>query len=177
MKKYSKMYYGLSVFVVTALFATAPAFAADDTRSTQTTTTDTSTIQSGDMKSASTMRGGFSILGSNLIGKNVKNPQGETLGEIKDIMLDSKGKVRYVAVTYGGFLGIGDKIHAVPLSAFQFQRDKDMFFDDTELILNVTKEQLADEPGFDANNWPDLDNETYRTDLDRRYNVKRSDKK
>lgn len=176
MKKYSKMYYGLSVFVVTALFATAPGFAADDTKSTQTTTT--STTQSGDMtKSASTMRGGFSILGSNLIGKNIKNAQGENLGEVKDIMLDSKGKVRYVAVTYGGFLGIGDKLHAVPLSAFQLKRDKDMFFDDTELILNVTKEQLADEPGFDATNWPDLDNETYRTDLDRRYNVKRSDKK
>ncbi len=174
MKKYSRMYYGLSVFVVTALFATAPGFAADDTRSTQTTTT----MQSGDMtKSASTMRGGFAILGSNLIGKNVKNTQGEDIGEVKDIMLDSKGKVRYVAVAYGGFLGVGDKMHAVPLSAFQFKRDKDMFFDDTELILNVSKEQLKDEPGFDANNWPDLDNETYRTDLDRRYNVDRSDMK
>lgn len=174
MKKYSKMYYGLSVFVVTALFATAPGFAADDTRSTQATTT----MQSGDMtKSASTMRGGFAILGSNLIGKNVKNAQGEDIGEVKDIMLDSKGKVRYVAVAYGGFLGVGDKMHAVPLSAFQFKRDKDMFFDDTELILNVSKEQLKDEPGFDANNWPDLDNETYRTDLNRRYNVDRSDMK
>lgn len=92
-------------------------------------------------------------------------------------MLDSKGEVRYVAVAYGGFLGIGDKMHAVPLSAFQFKRDKGMFYDDTELILNVTKEQLKDETGFDANNWPDLDSETYRIDLDRRYNAHPSDMK
>ncbi len=175
MKKYSRMYYGLSVFVVTALFATAPGFAADNTRSTHTTTT---TTQSGNMaKSDSTMRGGYSILGSKLIGKDVKNAQGEDIGEVKDIMLDSTGKVRYVAVAYGGFLGLGDKMHAVPLSAFQFKRDKDMFFDDTELILNVTKEQLKDEPGFDDNHWPDMDSETYRTDLDRRYNVDHSDMK
>jgi len=163
-----KMYYGLSVFVVTALFATAPCFAADVIVPTGT---------SDKIDNASILKGGYSILGSKLIGKNIKNSQGDNLGEVKDIVLDSKGKVRYVAVAFGGFLGIGDKMHAVPLSAFQFKRDKGMFYDDTELILNVTKEQLKDETGFDAHNWPDLDNETYRTDLDRRYNVHRSDMK
>ena len=157
--KNPKMYYGLSVFVVTALFATAPVFAAEVIVPTGTS-------------DASTLKGGYSILGSKFIGKNIKNSQGDNLGEVKDIVLDSKGKVRYVAVSFGGFLGIGDKMHAVPLSAFRFKRDKGVFYDDTELILNVTKEQLKDEKGFDAKNWPDLDNETYRMNLDKRYNVK-----
>jgi sporulation protein YlmC with PRC-barrel domain len=43
------------------------------------------------------MKGGYSILGSKLIGMDVKNPQGENLGEVKDIIIDSTGKVRYAA--------------------------------------------------------------------------------
>ncbi len=88
-------------------------------------------------------------------------------------MIDSTGKVRYAAVSYGGFMGMGDKMYAVPMDAFIFKRDKDMFFDDVTLILNVTQEQLKDEKGFDNKNWPDLDDEGYRNDLNTRYNIKR----
>lgn len=50
-------------------------------------------------------------------------------------MIDSTGKVRYAAVSYGGFMGMGDKMYAVPMYAFTFKRVKDMFFDDVKLML------------------------------------------
>ena len=65
-------------------------------------------------------------------------------------------------------------MYAVPLAAFTFKRDKDMFFDDVILILNVTQEQVKDLKGFDNKNWPDLNDDAYRNDLDTHYNVKRS---
>ena len=95
------------------------------------------------------------------------------IGEVKDIMLDSSGRVRYVAVSYGGFMGMGDKMYTVPMAAFTFERDSDWFYDDTKLVLDVSKEQLKNDKGFDIKNWPNLDDEGYRKDLDKRYNIDR----
>jgi hypothetical protein len=64
-------------------------------------------------------------------------------------------------------------MYTVPMDAFTFQRDTDSFFADTKLLLNVTKEQLKDHKGFDTNSWPNLDDEAYRKDLDKRYNINR----
>lgn len=159
-----KTYFALAVMAVSTMLATSPSF-ADELQGMDKSKTTSEVV---------TMKGGYSILGSKLIGKKVENPQGENLGEVKDIMIDSSGKVRYAAVSYGGILGVGDKLYAVPLKAFTFKRDKDMFFDDVTLILNVTKEQLKDLKGFDNKNWPNLDDEVYRNELDTRYNIKKS---
>jgi hypothetical protein len=164
MKNHSKVFSALAVMAISTMMVTSPSFA----ESAKTTTMGTHKIEAG------TMKGGFSVLGSKLIGMNVENSQGENLGEVKDIIIDSTGKVRYAAVSYGGIMGMGDKMYAVPLDAFTFKREKDMFFDDVKLILNVTKEKVKDLKGFDNKNWPDLDDEVYRNDLDARYNVKRN---
>ena len=169
MKKHSKLYSVLAVMAMTTMMATSPFFASDVQASDKTKTT--TITQSNEVV---TMKGGYSILGSNFIGLEVENPQGENLGAVKDIMIDSTGKVRYAAVSYGGFMGMGDKMYAVPMDAFTFKRDKDMFFDDVSLILNVTQEQIKDDKGFDNKNWPNLDDEGYRKDLDTRYNINRS---
>jgi sporulation protein YlmC with PRC-barrel domain len=118
------------------------------------------------------MKGGFSVLGSKLIGTNIINSKGEDIGEVKDIMLDSKGTVRYVAVSYGGFMGLGDKLFAVPMSAFKIKRDTDQFFGDFKLVLDISKKQLENEKGFDEMNWPSLDDNTLREKLDRQYKVR-----
>src|SRR6476620_5782718 len=53
-----------------------------------------------------------------LIGENVYNRDGIELGEIKDIMLDvHAGTIAYAVLSFGGFLGIGDKLFAVPWKA------------------------------------------------------------
>src|SRR5688572_27071093 len=55
---------------------------------------------------------------SKLIGADVENPQGEDLGDIKDVVLDSQtGRIAYAVLTFGGFLGLGEKYYAVPFAA------------------------------------------------------------
>ena len=166
MKKQSKIYSGIAIMAMALTMTTAPFFAGDTLAMDKTATGKYNNEEV-------TMKGGYSILGTKFIGMEVENAQGENLGEVKDIMLDSTGKVRYAAVSYGGFMGMGDKMYAVPMDAFTFKRDKDMFFDDVTLVLNITQDQLKDDTGFDNKNWPNLDDDTYRKNLDTRYNINR----
>ena len=81
------------------------------------------------------------LLASILIhaGTNLQNDQGESVGEINDLVLDANtGRVRYLAVTYGGFLGVGDKLFAVPFEAVKVRQDRDDA-DEYVLVLNVTR--------------------------------------
>lgn len=79
---------------------------------------------------------GAGIRASQLIGMNIQNDQGKGVGEVQDLILDSRtGQVRYVAVTYGGFLGFGNKMFAVPYEAFRWKHDPDDR-DDYILVLN-----------------------------------------
>src|SRR5262245_61191467 len=71
-----------------------------------------------------TKTSGANIRASKLIGANLKNSNDESVGEIKDLVVDATtGKVRYAAVTYGGFLGLGSKLFAVPFEAFRVRQN------------------------------------------------------
>lgn len=108
---------------------------------------------------------------SQLIGMGIQNNAGKNVGNINDLVLDaSSGKIRYAAVTYGGFLGIGNKMFAVPFEAFKFQRDPNNA-ERSVLVLNVTEQQIEGAEGFDEENWPDFANANFTSDLDRRYGV------
>ena len=88
---------------------------------------------------------------STLTSDEVRNQSGEDLGKIEEIMLDvPSGRIAYAVLSFGGFLGIGDKLFAVPWQALQLNEDDKCF------ILNVSKDRLEDAPGFDKNNWPDM---------------------
>ena len=92
-------------------------------------------------------------------------------------MLDGSGKVRYAAVTYGGVLGVGSKMFAVPFEAFKVKVDPDDANDndpDYVLTLDVAKEQLDGAQGFDNDHWPDFADTKFTQELDRRYKVDRS---
>ncbi len=92
------------------------------------------------------------LMGANaLIGNGVFNHKDEDLGEIKEIMLDVRsGRVAYAVLSFGGFLGMGEKLFAVPWSALTLDTVNKRF------VLNVKKERLADAPGFDKGKWPDM---------------------
>lgn len=93
---------------------------------------------------------------SSLIGTDVRNREGESLGDIKDFMLDvDNGRVLYAVLDFGGFLGIGDKYFAVPLEAFRADTQSEM------LVLDIDKARLENAPGFDKNNWPVTANDTF----------------
>lgn len=90
---------------------------------------------------------------SNLIGRTVQNQRGDDLGEIKDIVVDiNSGKIRYVAVSHGGALGIGEKLFAVSLDQLAMDQDDDgeEFF-----VLNIDSDALENAEGFEQRrSWP-----------------------
>lgn len=88
---------------------------------------------------------------STLIGDHVRNKQDEELGDIKEIMLDTRtGEVSYAVLSFGGFLGMGDKLFAVPWDALTLDTEHKGF------LLDVDKARLKDAPGFDKSKWPDM---------------------
>jgi PRC-barrel domain len=92
------------------------------------------------------------------IGENVYNSKGEKLGDIKEIMLDvENGRVAYAVLSFGGFLGIADKLFAVPWNALTLKLETL----DTRFLLDVEKERLESAPGFDKDDWPDMVDESW----------------
>ena len=117
---------------------------------------------------------GANIRVSQLTGMNIQNAEGKSVGEINDLVLNTNtGKIQYAAVTYGGFLGIGNKMFAVPFEAFKFKPDPDDA-DETVLVLNVTQQQLEGSVGFDENSCPDFADEEFTSGLYKRYGVQRN---
>jgi sporulation protein YlmC with PRC-barrel domain len=91
-----------------------------------------------------------------LTGDRIRNMQDEDLGKVEEIMLDlHSGRVAYVVVSFGGFLGIGDKLFAVPWDAFRLDTDRKIF------ILDIDRQVLENAPGFDKDNWPDFANQEW----------------
>ena len=105
--------------------------------------------------------------GSTFIGSDVENHQGQNLGDIKDVVVDrASGRIAYAVVSFGGFLGVGEKLFAVPWGAFsQPKADKDTF------VLDVDKERLKNAPGFDTHNWPQMASQEWVTSLYSYYHV------
>jgi sporulation protein YlmC with PRC-barrel domain len=85
-----------------------------------------------------------------ILGNKVLNAAGEQLGNLKELVIDLEdGRVAYAVMSFGGFLGMGDKLFAIPWEALVLD-PKDQTF-----ILDVDKEVLKEAPGFDKNHWPD----------------------
>src|SRR5579863_8144740 len=79
-----------------------------------------------------------------LTGDKVVNLQKEDLGKIEHLMIDLEtGRIAYAVLSFGGFLGMGDKLFAIPWSALALDTVEKRF------ILNVDKELLKRAPGFD----------------------------
>lgn len=86
-----------------------------------------------------------------LISEDVCNAAGENIGDIKEIMLNMQtGKVAYAVLSFGGVLGMGEKLFAVPWSALTLDTE------DKSFVLDVSKDQLKALPGFDKDDWPDM---------------------
>ena len=85
-----------------------------------------------------------------LSSNKVLNRAGEEIGQVQEIMIDlPTGSVAYVAMTYGGLLGMNEKLFAVPWKALRVDEDRKCF------ILDVDKETLDSVPGIDPDHWPD----------------------
>lgn len=95
-----------------------------------------------------------------LIGDEVVNSANDKLGTVEAIMLDvGRGRVAYAVLAFGGFLGIGEKLFAVPWRALVLDADRKCF------ILDVPKERLERAPGFDKGQWPSMADQRWATEV------------
>lgn len=108
--------------------------------------------------------GPYIMASSSLEGNKVVNLEGEDLGKIADIMIDvPKGRVAYAVLSFGGFLGMGDKLFAVPWNVLTLDVEDKCF------VLGVDKEVLENAPGFDKNNWPTMADQSWATKVHTHY--------
>lgn len=86
-----------------------------------------------------------------LAGDRVRNSAGEDLGKIEELMIDvPTGRIAYAVLSFGGFLGMGNKLFAIPWEALTLDEIEH------EFVLNVDKATLESAPGFDKDEWPDM---------------------
>jgi sporulation protein YlmC with PRC-barrel domain len=99
-----------------------------------------------------------------LDGNKVISSDGENIGKIKDIMLDVRsGRVAYAVLSSGGFLGIGDKLLAIPWNALTLDTQEKCF------VLNMVAERVKNAPGFDKEHWPSMADQTWATTVHQYY--------
>ncbi|MBX3413976.1 MAG: PRC-barrel domain-containing protein [Pirellulales bacterium] len=103
---------------------------------------------------------------STLEGMKVYNKAGEEVGKINELVVNiENGKVEYAALSVGGFLGVGDKLFAVPFRMFALRFDEDK----TYMLLDVNKQTLERAPGFNQDHWPDIANANWAQEIEKYY--------
>lgn len=108
------------------------------------------------------------LSGKSVSDLNVINPAYEDLGEIKDIMIDPvTGNIVYAVLTFGGFMGFGEKYFAIPWEAFYLDTNEEH-----KVILNIPKEKFEDAPGFDKDDWPTVGQWKFVDKIYRHYGFK-----
>lgn len=101
-----------------------------------------------------------------LIGDEVVGSTGDELGKIEAIMLDvSSGQIAYAVLSFGGFLGVGSKLFAIPWSALTLDAGQKRF------VLDVSRERLESAPGFDPDHWPSMADREWATDVHAYYDI------
>lgn len=101
-----------------------------------------------------------------MIGDDVVNREGKTLGSVKDLVLDVRdGRTAYAVLDFGGFLGIGNKLFAVPFEAMTLNPTEKHF------VMDVDKERLENAPGFDKDDWPEHPDFTFVNEVHAYYGL------
>jgi sporulation protein YlmC with PRC-barrel domain len=89
-------------------------------------------------------------------GTSVMNPTGDKLGSIENIMIDKRsGNVAYAVLSFGGFLGIGDRRHPLPWAVLKYDTNLDGY------VVNLDKETLKRAPNYATGENVDLADEAY----------------
>lgn len=97
---------------------------------------------------------------STITGDRVVNQAGEDLGKINELMIDiESGRIAYAVLSFGGFLGMGDKLFAIPWNRLSVDEAN------RRIIFDVNKETLERAPGFDKDNWPNMSDPSWGTDI------------
>ena len=99
-------------------------------------------------------------------GTSVTNRAHENLGTIRDVVLDKyDGVVRYAVLEFGGFLGLGSKLFALPWELLRYDEQVDAY------VIDIDRQVLQNAPGFDSEHWPDMGAASYDSGLRRHYGL------
>lgn len=97
------------------------------------------------------------ILASRVTGTKVRDASGKDIGEVKDIVLDkTSNNIMFAVVSFGGFLGMGEKYHAVPWAQLDYDPASNSY------RINMTKEQLEAAPADSINELTRAGGTSYR---------------
>ena len=104
---------------------------------------------------------------STLLGNQVVDRGGHEVGRVQELMVDLKnGRVTYAVMSMGGAFGFGEKLFAVPWVSLELDAEKDRF------VMDVDREKLKEAPGFDRDDWPNMSDTYWGTDVPKFYNVR-----
>lgn len=120
------------------------------------------------MQTSSPTKEKFGVVSaSKVIGEAVTNRQNENLGKIHELVFDAQGgRLAYAVLSFGGFMGMGNKLFALPWAALEFAAKEN------KLILDVDKDKLKSAPGFDQDaKWPDFADRTWGSSIHTFYGV------
>jgi hypothetical protein len=96
------------------------------------------------MTEATTITAGTLIAAEKVKGTDVYNRAGEKLGSVEDIMIDKvSGRAIYAVMSFGGFLGMGEKHHPLPWATLKYDTQKGGY------VVNLDKKQLEGAPNYD----------------------------
>ncbi|HLJ10185.1 MAG TPA: PRC-barrel domain-containing protein [Planctomycetaceae bacterium] len=109
---------------------------------------------------------GVVLRAKEIAGLPIKNSEDQDLGKVEDVVIDMEtGSVRYAAIAFGGTLGVGDKLFAVPFPALHVKHDAGSRR--IHFVLNVDKKMLEKAKGFDKKEWPDFADPRFAEENDR----------
>ena len=101
------------------------------------------------------------ISADKVVGTSVYNRQGEKLGSVYTLMLNKlNGQVAYAVMSFGGFLGIGEKYHPLPWKMLNY---------DTRMggyVVDLDRDRLDKAPSYTAGDMPDWSDRAYTRRID-----------
>lgn len=147
-----------AAMVLICVFAGPQAFADQKKQQTgqqqigqQQTTPQQKTTQQHQQQTGTENRfqtGEQAIRGSDLIGASVKNPNGDNLGTVNDIIVNKRGDVEYLILSHGGILGFGEELIPIPFKIARIDAKEQV------VMVNISKDKLSKAPNF--SDWKNL---------------------
>jgi len=130
--------------------------------------------QEGTKKAADNIKVEKVYRASTIKGMGVWNLEGEKVGTVDELVIDiEKGQVVYAALSVGGFLGVGDKLFAIPWREFTLEVDEE----GKGFRVDVTKEKLKAAEGFDKDAWPNVADPKWRQKIDSQFRAREGERK
>ena len=81
------------------------------------------------------------IRAKKVLGTNIKDKSGQKIGEVEDVILDKQSNnIMFAVVSFGGFLGAGEKYHPIPWAALNYVESENAY------VVPYTKDQLKAAP-------------------------------